>query len=467
MLREGNAKGLADIAIQAIMGADAGTVTTLTRPVIDDLARYCVELRRQNVAVIGDNEVFVRRSEAGDLRQVVAAVKLSLHDKTVYQIPDTWLKYRAGTDQRWFWQDHKNTPYDLRPHFDHPNRASLTYEGYNRINAVAGCSVAQPQGIVVDGIQRENPYVDRDEHGDLRRIVIGVNVAGPAPHTGNIVVVQYTLDLDPRTDLQRMLANILKGSPWKNKKANSEGNIEPNDSPSVELPVRLIHRDDWKEWRATKGDTSWNWHFTPMYGGVGYAHDITHKDVQAAYDKFIGILEHIFRKAQTVARRNAMRSHPALSMQTVRIDNEGNARVRAVGWATGDSDIDRYRRALEAVAAGRHNHDIEVIEATEIYNPEKHATGDVKLDPVVEPEEPQRSPTRGKLRNEIIANLDRWALEADLAEISALPYPYPADSTVAELAALWERAQGMGGDTDTDEDGPELYSNQGSPRDMS
>jgi hypothetical protein len=440
-LRRGDVGGLIKTVLSDFN--DSIKVEAKLRLAMKRLAEYAVELRRQNVAIIGDHDVFVRRTEHGDLRQVVAPVSLSIDGGTLYRIPDRWMKFVKGTDT--VWERGLGYP-EWRPIYN-TNQAKLTAEGYNRINAVAGCSVAQPPSIMVDGQARENPFVQRAENGDLKRIVIGINVAGPAPLTGNIVVVQYTLDLDPRTDLQHMLSNIMQGKEWKNQQ-DKDGPPKPtdgDDGPAVTPPVRLLHEHDWLKWRE-QTTQPWDWHWMPLYGGMGLAHQVTHSKVQHAYDKFIGILDNIFRKAQTVARRNAMKAHPALAHQTVIIDPENlGVRIAAVGWTTGDSDIDRYRRALDAIAQGRHEKDIEVIESAEVYDADVHETGDPELDPTDEPPaEEQGAP--GELAgdheelNIALAQLEELVLDLSHRNVKRLGYPPADDADVDAVKNMLAKA---------------------------
>jgi len=365
-------RGDVDAVMYAFLG-DAPLTPELRR-----LGEYLVEVRRQSVAVIGQHEAFVRHTEHGDLHQVVAPVKLSIHDGTLVRIPERRcrvytdngeeVKGEADRSRWWEWRD------------VYTRKAVLTYEAYNLVNQVVGCSVVQPPLVTVDGEQRANPYTERDRNGDLIRIVIGIHVAGPAPMTGNVVVVQYQLDLDPRADLHHMLSGILRRRPSD----EDDKLTDITGTPPVLLMPRQHFTEFVEEQAAADPSQRYAWHWVPFTGGIGYAHNLQHPEIMKVYAKYIDMIKFAPRKAQTVARRNAMKAHPALGRQTVLTDDNGEAVVRAVGWRSPSGDLDIYTRALDSVARGHRSPAIHVIESSAAYIPEEDRTGDPDLDPELE-----------------------------------------------------------------------------------
>lgn len=102
------------------------------------------------------------------------------------------------------------------------------------------------------------------------------------------------------------------------------------------------------------------------------------KPIQDVYSKFINLMKHAVKKAQTVARRNAMRSHPALGpYATLTLDDHGRAVLPVRGWAmTADAErqweelADRLERG-QPLPELAEILDIEVDEISESYDPAK------------------------------------------------------------------------------------------------
>lgn len=422
-IRRGDKRGV----MHAFLGPDA---------ILDDrwmwISEYIIELRRLNVAVIGAHDVFVRRTPSGELQQVVAAVKLSLADGTLYRIPDRRVRFISGTDMEWQWPGDKGKRYEWRDVFENPFRAHLTAPGYQKCNGVAGCSIAQPPQVIVDSEVRENPYVVRNPDGDITRIVIQQNVAGPAPLTGNVVVVQYVLDLSPVSDLQHMLSNLMK----RRKDGDDD---DDHAGPRGDPPVLLIDKTDWPSFREQyEGADRWRWKWLPLYSGVGIAHDLTNDAVKRAYDKFIGIMEHVHRKAQTVARRNAMKAHPALATQSVVVNNHGEATVRVIGWTGAGGDLDTYTAALESIARGLPTPGLDVLQIEAGYDPASDLTGDDTIDAVVPPdaEEPVGEANADLERNRLIEAIDSAVVSLSPRDAHELGYPPPDNATIDQLRAI-------------------------------
>jgi hypothetical protein len=388
-------------------------------PQLDQMADLIIESRRENVSVIGNNDVFVRRTELGSMKAVVAAVELSLEEGTLYRIPS----------------GHKKDGYKWVPVYDNPNQAYVSAEGLNRLNSVAGCSVIMPPHVVVDGKRVANPHICYNEQRELSRVVVSVAVAGPSPMTGNIVVSQYILDADPRMDFMRMLSNTMKG-----KKSKHDDEDDGGDALLANAAVQVISREAWVDFCAEMPPAErrrWNW--IPLHSGLGFAYSTAFKEVRNHIDKWVGILDHFVRKATTVARRNAMKAHPALAQHRVLVDARGVARIRVVGWAAGQADLDGYAKAIDAVARGERMPGINVITQENVYDPEADHIGEGALDVVgLAPEDGEVvDPDRmARLR----AQLDELACDASPAKLASVGYPpgpgVTEDDLVAMLAAL-------------------------------
>lgn len=411
--RRGDVAGLL-----GIMGLDK--LEGPTALAVRNLAELAVETRRESVSVLGAHDVFFRRTSSGELRQVLAPVRLSLAEKTLYQIPvrephdpDTlkpitnlawWHKENERDGKRGrkpLWKDTVQTS------------AEVSYQGFLRLNGVAGCAVGQPPTVMVDGVERTNPYLQRVELpagrlGDIIRVVIAVTVVGPTPATGNPVVVNYTLDYDPSKDLQHMLAKVADQ-----------------------------HPDDCYLENAEDVEKKKSWAFVPLYGGVGYHCNLRAEKVRDVYAEFTNMLGMALKKAQTVARRNAMKSHPALAIHTVEVDAHGRAIVAVTGWAGDQSAMERWTKIVSRLARGQ-TIEADVIDVQESYDPDKHASGgDVDTAGTTA----EVDPAIGE-RNRLIEAIDNGIALLTPAQVATLPYD-PATMTAAELKEVLGKINGI------------------------
>lgn len=413
-LLHGDVKGVANAFLKPYAKEDADLEAQLEalKRALFDSANFAVELRRENVAVIGTHDAFVRHTPAGSLRQVIAPVRLSLHDNTLYQIPR-----RKQVGGNW-------TEVIVEPH-----KANVSYSGLLKLNGVAGCSVGQPPTINVDGTDHTNPYIQRAKTksgrpGDITRILVGINVVGPIPMTGNMAVVQYTLDYDPAKDLQHMLTQKMG---WA-----------PND-------IFLIDEEQWESMTAEMNPQErYRWKLLPLYAGVGIAHNLRCKEVTDQYQTFVGIMQNALKKAQTVARRNAMKAHPALAIHTVQVDKNGVATVRGIGWAGTESDMERYAAILDRMAHGllpdlEETVDLEVIDIQADYDPEQHHVGDKEQDAVdaeVDETDDDEVPGDEAEAARLISLIDDGLEILTPAQAAKLDYR-PHEQTVAELGSVF------------------------------
>lgn len=376
--------------LKAIQACQRGDVRGLVEAFGNDalaLAAFAVEIRRESVCALGDYEVFRRNSPNGSLRMVMRPVTLSLQDGTLYQITKNQKK-----DGVW-----EEVP------VGDPDRATVSYPGMLAINAVAGCAVGQPPTVFVDGAARTNPYVERavrkdGRPGNIQRIVIAVTVVGPAPATGNPVVVNYTLDYDPSKDLAHMFARVAKNNPKSCYLAN-EDEVVAAPQPG--------------------------WAFLPLSDGVGFYYDLRHEDILAAYRDYVNIQGQALKKAQTVARRNAMKSHPAVGgiAQSVVVNQRGCARVLAIGWAPDDNrDLQRWQEIQERLARGMElpsDSDIQVVGVSDAYDVETHSDPVPAAKPA--PTAVELTPEQAE-RNKLIEYIDQGVGLLSTDQVGELDY---------------------------------------------
>lgn len=389
--------------------------------VVGLLAEQIVSLRRTDVAVIGDQEAFIRRTDDGSLKQVIRPVKLTVAKGDLFQIPKSVpvdavtgevvanIKKHRG-DVRW-----EKRPIDSK-------KAALTVQGMQAINAVAGVVVATPPTVMVDGVMRSNPYVERSEGrngrpGDIVRIVQSCVIIGPVPATGNPVAVNYTLEYSPERELLAMAANLLS------RQKDSEDYIRLTTDVAFDA-AKLA-----------------GWQFIPMYGGLGYAVKYKAKPVQAMYGDFVNMLTNAPKKAQTVCMRNAMRRHPALgAYQSVAVNDAGEAVVPVVGWAGSGDTLRRYQSLAGHIGAGANIGDLQragllisVNEIEEQFDPSAEVTRELEtID--AEPGETAVTSTAAVDRRDVLIG-DLYALAGEHPQIVAA---LGIDADTAALGDLGE-----------------------------
>ena len=425
-LQRGDLKGMlqayaASTGLDVTKAADdteAGKLRAILRAVAADM----LELRRENVAVLGSSEAFVRRFPNGALKQVIRPVQLSVDDGTLYRIPVRWARTDAGYEG----------VYD-------ETKAQVTAMGLDRLNAVAGCNIGLPASVSVEGVEHANPYVERaqtpDGPGDVRRIVVKVIVIGPSPATGNPVGVTYLLDYDPRVDLRLALMKL----------ARPQG--RGDKTQRADRPVQIIPSSTWGDFLRAKSkdegaDAKFRWHMLPLHAGLVLAYDLYNEDVLEVQQDFLKGTQHLTKKAQTVARRNAMRGHPALAYGTVATPDKRSARLGIVGWtSTGQMDaylstLDRLSRGLPLPEGALEAHD--VIEATYDDDMAEDANAAERAEAGTAPA--TSTDHEREQRHLLISQIDDAMMATQLrpGEITALGYQ-PSNNTIEELRAILAR----------------------------
>ncbi len=398
------------------LGLDLNTLDPAALVLAERLAELAIEVRRQEVAVIGQHDAFVRKTKDGSLLQVIRPVRLSLSEKTIWQL------------RAWRPMDNDGNVVNTKTYKGQvtwgeaildPGRAGITYSGLLKLNSVAGCAVGQPPTVNVDGETKTNPYVQRVTRpngrlGDIIRVVINVAVVGPAPATGNPVVVNYTLDYDPGKDFAHMLATV--------------GEKYPECCYLAPEPEELSH--------------GWSWH--PIYGEIGFLFDLRSPEIFKSYTKFIKMQSDAVKKAQTVARRNAMKAHPALAIHDVVIGKGDHAVVGVVGWAGDQGAMDRWTRLQDRLSRGQaldDDLDIHVINLEpEEYEPTVHneASAAELAEAGSQNGNSDEETATSKERNELLEYIDAGIGVLSPAKVRGLAYD-PSKNTIEELRAIRSR----------------------------
>jgi len=204
----------------------------------------------------------------------------------------------------------------------------ITALGYDKLNQFVGISFYKPDHIST-GEQgpnqlRPNPYMHRD--GDeivyvqVRFIGIGRNAVG------NLVCHDLTITYNLRTYFAQDLWSKWRGR--RNDKPKSWGQLFPTVAvPKTELDITHIA--------------------VPCPGGVTLVLDLTHPDVIDCFNEHIGRQKFAERNAQTICRRNILRTFLAVAMP-----NQSDMTVPVVGWIQPDQDLHAIGRIAAAAERG-------------------------------------------------------------------------------------------------------------------
>lgn len=225
---------------------------------VNTLQKWGAEYRAQNVAVLGDGQVFIKRTEDGQLRSVKSRVDFfeSKGEIAVVQ-----------------------------------KKAMITAKGYYKANQIAGLSIITPDKLTLpDGNIVVNPYPVIDpESGTIRKVWVKKIAIGFSP-TGNLVISSATLLYDVNMYFIQDLVKKVK-----------------KDCEMGKICLEATLTDDEK----AKGS------FYKIEGMLGIWVDHSHKDTFLAVENFIQKKLFAERNAQSICERLVFSKHPALAFSFV------------------------------------------------------------------------------------------------------------------------------------------------------
>lgn len=226
--------------------------------------------KKQEIAQLGDGNVFVKRTSTGAIKAIRGRVKLEEKKGHIAVIQ---------------------------------SKAMITAAGYNAMNQFAGISIITPEKLTLpDGQMVVNPYPIIDpESGTIDKVWVKKTAIGYSP-TGNLVMTSSTL----LYDIKMYFIQDLNKKVQSNKAAG-----------------RMCMEQMLTEEEKQKGM------FLPIQGKMGIWVNLTNADILKCMDTYIQNKLFAERKAQTIAERNALKKHPALCQ--VYVDAQG-AQYNHVGF---------------------------------------------------------------------------------------------------------------------------------------
>lgn len=283
---------------------------------VKDLQRVVRE-REGEIAALGDTALFVRRDAGGKgMHAYRAEVTLQEGKKELATIAKSPM---------------------------------ITAAGAIRANQVANLQVLTPATVIVDGTEQPNPFIEREPKTRAIQSVYIRRVAfGPSP-TGNLVAVDCTLYFNVYTyflqDLQAKLkrhpdSGILgvrdqkpdkityKERKWDDKKKRY---VDTNKEHTVELKNKTLA-------------------FFPIEEPVGLWVDLSHTEIQSAFNEHVSRQKFGDRHARSIVTRNVLLEHPAIGTKSVIVRN-GQAILPVYGW-NHPYDMKEINRMADKIAKG-------------------------------------------------------------------------------------------------------------------
>lgn len=308
-----------DVAL-ALPGGDKFTVRGDAERVL--LQRNGDRWQAEEIATLGESDMFVRRDEAGVARCFYRKVRLSTSKdrKELVEIEGKW---------------------------------SISAIGYEKLNQVAGVHVMTPQSILVDGREVANPHVQYSPTGELVRVIARKIAIGYSP-IGNLVAVDavrhYNFEAYFLQDLQNKLSKVQAaqaGTAWSC----------PFDQDAEVLVDDLGRRVKVK---PADGGKSKEYVFVSVKGAFGIWVDPSHDEIRSVMRQHIQHQKFGDAIAQKLAWRNALKPHPAIATTNVVVPQGGNsAEVTVFAWKH-DLTEKALRQLGEQVARGEQLANVEV-----------------------------------------------------------------------------------------------------------
>jgi hypothetical protein len=261
----------------------------------------------QEIATLGESDVFIRRDGNNALSLIHKSVRLSADRKEIARLGNK-------DDSPWV----------------------ITVPGYNKLNQIAGVYIITPESIVVAGVEHSNPFVEYIE-GEIKRVIVRKIAIGYSP-IGNLVAVDtvrhynfdayYLQDLHAKAKYKPESAKF--GTVFLCPFAPDEEVEEKNGRSYVRANGRVYV-------------------FKPIKDVEGIWIDMSHQEIMDVYAQHIQHQKFGEVIAQNLATRNALKAHPAIAVAQVKPVN-GVAEVAVFGYRHGmsqDQITDMGRQIVE------------------------------------------------------------------------------------------------------------------------
>jgi len=285
----------------------------------------------REIATLGDGQVFVKRTDDGQMCAVKSEIELGVREKELCAVP-------GGS-------------------------VMITASGLDKLNRVAGLTVIKPPQISITVERRgfpettmvENPYIEYSKDGAIKVVTVECLAIGLSP-IGNWCITQERLRFD--------LVQYFASDAWNKVKKF------PDCGRFTTKAMHDKHADG----------NMW----VPMMLNTGLSVDVTHPEITSVLTGHITRQKFAERIASTICRRNAMKRHPSIAQSVVQPEQGGYAYVPVIGWQH-DQTVDGLKKmAAQAVSGDSPPAEVEVLQVeteVEFGNEENSAVeGDLSSD---------------------------------------------------------------------------------------
>ncbi|MBW7995346.1 MAG: hypothetical protein FVQ81_02000 [Candidatus Glassbacteria bacterium] len=196
-------------------------------------------------------------------------------------------------------------------------KAAINSGGYNRLNQVANINLIKPNSTIVDGNLKPNPHVEIDQKTKCISMVWTRTVGIGFSPVGNLVLVDKSVVFNVRTYFLQDLQAKIKRFPT----AGVMGRLDKPPTSWKGIEEKWAKTDSGKSYKEKKeievkpGADS-DLFFVPVdYFGdtaLGLWVDLTHPEIQAAYNEHQQRQKFADRIADTICGRNVLKAHPAI-----------------------------------------------------------------------------------------------------------------------------------------------------------
>ncbi|MTV47734.1 hypothetical protein GJ688_01895 [Heliobacillus mobilis] len=255
------------------------------------LQKQLEAVKKQNIAVLGDGQVFVKRTANGMIRSVKGSVTLSEQSGDIaYIYPKTM----------------------------------TTSKGFNKANQIAGLSIITPEKLQLpNGDIVVNPFpMVEPRSGSIGKVWVKKMAIGYSP-TGVLVVTSATLLYDVR---MYFVQDVLK----------KVGKVAAAGTLTMEFGLNIVKETEYGIF-VDSGDPKRPQAFIRIDdSGLGILIELSHPDIIKAVETYVQKKLFAERNAQSIAERLVMSKHPALSniayVEATGPDKAKVAKVPVVGF---------------------------------------------------------------------------------------------------------------------------------------
>ena len=242
----------------------------------------------EEVATLGESDVFVVKNPDGNLRLVKAVLHLTEAKGEITRAIH--------------------------------GKQSISVQGYNTLNRIAGLHRIKPETIMVDGQPRENPYPDRDtKTGRILGWRCRIMAVGYSP-LGNLVIVDVTMYYD----FNAYLLQDIESKSDKNPGAIRFGT-------KFSCPLAVNAKIEVVEGETIARDAEKVFLFKAVDSVGGFWIDMSANVVADIYATHIQQVKHGAAMVQSITWRNAQKQHPAIATTQLVVTN-ASANVLVYGY---------------------------------------------------------------------------------------------------------------------------------------